>query len=68
VTGTVCSVPGCPELTPCRIHANRSSRNHRGIPRQQREHGAPYDGLAREFRGQRCQLRLPGCVGTATGR
>ncbi len=51
MTARVCSVPGCPELVPCRIHARLSSRNHRGIPRQAREHGREYDAIARELRG-----------------
>ena len=42
----VCSVPGCPKLRPCALHDRpdpRSSRNHRGVPRQARGHGADYD-------------------------
>lgn len=68
----VCSTPGCPELQPCVRHDPardpRSSRNHRGVRRQAREHGAPYDALVREFRGQPCALQLDaGCTGIATG-
>lgn len=67
----VCSTTGCPTLTDgrfCRSHARVSARNHRGVPRQAREHGASYDRLAREFAGQPCELRLDkGCTGIATG-
>jgi 5-methylcytosine-specific restriction endonuclease McrA len=49
----VCSVPGCPELRPCpRGHGRstpRSSRNHYGVPRQARGHGADYDRRRREL-------------------
>lgn len=63
---TLLERPGrCPEHDPARDP--RSSRNHRGIPRQQRGHGAGYDRAARELRGQPCAMRLPGCLGTATG-
>jgi hypothetical protein len=71
---TVCSEPGCPELVErgaCRKHdvrsSPRSSRNHRGVPRQARGHGAEYDRDARRFRGKPCELRLEGCTGVATG-
>lgn len=65
----VCSVPGCPELAPCRIHrlAPTSSRNHGGVARQARGHGADYDRDARAFAGARCELRLEGCTEVATG-
>lgn len=45
-----------------------STRNHRGVPRQARGHGAEYDRQVRAFReeGRECELRLPGCTGTAT--
>jgi 5-methylcytosine-specific restriction endonuclease McrA len=46
----------------------RSARNHRGVRRQLREHGAAYDALVRAFRGQPCALRLDArCTGIATG-
>lgn len=65
---SVCSQPGCPEFRPCRVHDGpRSARNHRGIPRQARGHGAAYDRWVREHRGEPCALRLPGCTGTMTG-
>ncbi len=51
----------------CAVCDRRSPRNHRGVPRQQRGHGALYDRIARAFRGQPCALRLPGCTGVATG-
>lgn len=52
----------------CGACAATSSRNHRGIPRRARGHGADYDQLAREFRGQPCALRLDDrCTGYATG-
>lgn len=67
---TVCAQPGCPLRVPrgyCATHARTSPRNHRGVPRQAREHGTAYDRLAREMRGQPCSLRLTGCTGSATG-
>lgn len=67
---TVCAQPGCPIRVPrgyCATHARTSPRNHRGVPRQQREHGTAYDRLAREMRGQPCSLRFTGCTGYATG-
>jgi hypothetical protein len=48
----VCSVPGCPTLRPCQLHDRpdpRSSRNHRGVSRQVRGHGAEYDRRRREL-------------------
>lgn len=66
----VCNTPGCPNITRdryCAICSPTSSRNHHGIPRQARGHGAPYDALVREFRGQPCELRLAGCTSIATG-
>jgi 5-methylcytosine-specific restriction endonuclease McrA len=67
----VCAKPGCPNLQPCLDHDplldRRSSRNHRGVPRQARGHGQAYDELGRLFRGQPCELRFPGCTGSATG-
>lgn len=68
----ICSEPGCTLVVeragPCPGHAATSSRNHRGVRRQQLEHGAAYDRLARELRGQPCALRLDeGCTGVATG-
>lgn len=75
---SVCAQPGCPAIVErgyCPKHerarirsaASEFSRNHRGVPRRLREHGAPYDRLAREFAGKPCELRLPGCTGVATG-
>jgi hypothetical protein len=67
----VCSRPGCPELAPCRLHDERrdrlSARNHRGVPRQARGHGAAYDAWVRAHRGEPCALRLPGCTGEMSG-
>jgi hypothetical protein len=66
----VCNTPGCPNLTQgrlCRSCDRRSARNHGGMPRQAREHGAGYDRLAHELRGQPCALALPGCKRIATG-
>lgn len=66
----VCAMTGCPNLTErtyCRTCAPLSSRNHGGVPRQQREHGATYDALAREMRGQPCALGYDGCTGVASG-
>lgn len=70
----VCAEPGCPEHVDrgyCQRHDRsrdpRSSRNHRGVPRRLRGHGAGYDRSARKLRGRPCELRLPGCTGTATG-
>jgi hypothetical protein len=51
----------------CVVCDRRSPRNHRGVARSLRGHGAPYDRIARALRGQPCALRLPGCTGTATG-
>ena len=66
----VCYTPGCPNLTEgryCRSCARGSARNHYGKPRQARGHGAEYDRLARQMRGQPCALLFPGCTGTASG-
>lgn len=66
----VCVEPGCATLTSatrCPAHARVSARNHRGVVRGRREHGAAYDALAREYAGQPCAMRLPGCTGIATG-
>jgi hypothetical protein len=51
----------------CALHERTSSRNHNGVKRQEREHGAAYDRLARTMKGQPCALRLPGCTGTSSG-
>jgi 5-methylcytosine-specific restriction enzyme A len=76
VTLRTCSQPGCPELVErgaCSRHDltsdPRSSRNHRGVRRQDRGHGAEYDRYARAVvaAGESCRLRLPGCTGRATG-
>ena len=42
----VCATPGCPARVDrgyCPTHARTSTRNHRGVPRQARGHGADYD-------------------------
>lgn len=72
--GHLCPFPGCPaqvERGYCRLHDTsrdpRSARNHRGVRRQARGHGAPYDALVREFAGEPCELALPGCTGVSTG-
>lgn len=42
----VCATPGCPNRVTrgyCATHDRTSSRNHYGVPRQQRGHGAEYD-------------------------
>lgn len=68
----VCSTPGCPTLTDagrCAVHAQpdrHSSRNHRGVPRQARGHGAAYDRARAQLRGRPCALRLEGCTGLST--
>lgn len=72
--GRVCSTSGCPNLADGRFCTScdpakdpRSARNHRGVSRQARCHGAAYDALVRELRGQPCGLRYAGCTGEATG-
>lgn len=67
----VCSTPGCPNLLPCAVHRPRSdprsARNHFGVPRQLRGHGAAYDGRRRELAGDPCALRISAsCTGVAT--
>lgn len=67
---SVCLEPGCPARVPrgrCRKHARVSSRNHHGVPRQHRGHGAAYDRWVREHRGEPCALKYDGCAGEMTG-
>jgi hypothetical protein len=43
---SLCIEPGCHELTAgsrCARHDRTSTRNHRGVPRQERGHGADYE-------------------------
>lgn len=64
----VCGEPGCPTLGVgryCVPHARVSSRNHRGVPRQLRGHGATYERARAALAGLPCALGLPGCTGTA---
>ncbi len=66
----VCAWQGCPELGSgrfCARHEPLSARNHRGVPRQARGHGAAHDRAARGFRAERrrCEMALPGCTGWA---
>ncbi len=64
----VCSAIGCHALAPgrfCPRHARTSTRNHRGVPRQARGHGAAYDRRRPQLAGRPCALRLPGCTGVA---
>jgi hypothetical protein len=65
VARQVCSVHGCPELAPCRIHNPVSARNHRGVPRQARGHGSIYERIRAGLLGKPCELRLEGCTGAA---
>ena len=48
-----CAEPGCPELVEsgrCPRHArSQFTRNHRGVPRQARGHGAEYQRARREL-------------------
>lgn len=62
----VCIERGCPILRPCEVHEPISTRNHRGLPRQERGLGADHDRARREMRGLPCALRLPGCTGIST--
>jgi hypothetical protein len=66
----VCGRPGCPNLAPCRAHDARrdprSTRNHRGVRRQERGLGAAHVRARREVLGTPCVLRLPGCTGVST--
>ena len=54
----VCVEPGCPELVAgssrCAQHARVSSRNHYGVPRAQRGHGADYEHIRRSLLGLPC--------------
>ena len=53
----VCAAPGCHRLTArgrCAGHARTSPRNHRGVPRQQRGHGADYERVRRTLLGLPC--------------
>lgn len=64
-----CRNPACPNPRACRDRAHLDSRNHYGIPRQERGLGADFQRLAPEVisaAGGRCQLRLPGCTDVAT--
>lgn len=61
----VCAVPGCPEFRPCPRHERTSARNHHGVPRQARGHGADFERRRRELLGGPCALRLTGCTGVA---
>lgn len=66
-----CSRPRCPETrapgsTFCPGHDRTSARNHGGVPRQLRGHGAEYERARRELAGEPCALRLPGCTGIST--
>lgn len=59
----------CHELTPrtrCAPHTRTSSRNHGGIPRQQRGYDAEYDAQRATLIGLPCAMRLPGCTGIST--
>lgn len=53
---SICAEPGCPELVPppCPRHARTSSRNHYGVARQARGHGAEYERLRGALLGQPC--------------
>lgn len=65
-----CRAPGCRERQAgprCALHERTSPKNHRGIPRRLRGHGADYDRAARVLVGQPCALRFAGCTGYATG-
>jgi hypothetical protein len=53
----VCTMPGCPELVQrgyCARHARTIPRNHYGVPRQARGHGADYERMRRTLLGQPC--------------
>lgn len=65
----VCPTPGCTALVdrgPCPRCRRMSSRNHRGVPRQQRGLGAAHERARRGVIGGPCVLQLPGCTGVAT--
>ena len=60
----VCSVPGCPNRVHrglCYQHARTSTRNHGGVPRQQRGYNRKYELSRATFVGRVCELRYPGC-------
>ena len=64
-----CRQPGCPNRQSgswCAAHVRTSPRNHRGVSRHARGHGAGYDRVRRELAGQPCALRLTGCTGVST--
>ncbi len=70
-----CAAPGCTNrqvAARCAIHASHashertSSRNHRGVPRQQRGYDAAYGRQRALLLGLPCAMRLPGCTGVAT--
>lgn len=64
----VCIEPGCPELTArrrCPPHERTSTRNHRGLARQDRGYDADYDRDRAELLGLPCEMGLPGCTGIA---
>lgn len=65
---SVCRFVPAVERGRCARCARTSSRNHRGVPRQARGHGAAYERARRELLadGPVCALRLPGCTGWAT--
>ena len=63
-----CVVDGCSRRQAaryCPVHARTSSRNHRGIPPSQRGYDGEYRKARALLLGLPCQLRLPGCTGTA---
>jgi hypothetical protein len=50
----------------CPAHEAVAPRNHFGIRRQARGHGAPYDRARAALTGQLCALRLAGCTSFST--
>ena len=67
-----CRRPGCLERQSgswCARHRNLSARNHRGVPRQARGHGAAFDRAKRELAAnpQPCALGLEGCFAAFLG-
>jgi hypothetical protein len=65
----VCPTPGCPNLTTgrrCASCSPTSSRNHGGVSRQARGYDADYEATRESFRGEPCELGLPGCTGSST--
>ena len=65
---SVCRAAPAVERGRCATCAATSSRNHRGVPRQARGHGADYERARRALLAEApaCALRLPGCTGWAT--